>query len=90
MVALIRTRELAFSFSKLHDLLVEYEHYLRYLDGSTSILVVIANSSQKKSSNGHSNKGKNKAKPIFQPKSSFKKSPTICQFCDQPGHTAKT
>ena len=50
MVAPIRTRETALSFAELHDLLIG--HYIKRMDNNASALVVTANSSQRKSSNG--------------------------------------
>ncbi|CAA3030884.1 CCHC-type integrase [Olea europaea subsp. europaea] len=89
MVAPIRTHETALSFTELYDLLVGHEHYIKCMDGNTSILVVTANSSQRRSFNGRTKNGKHKSKPQFNNMQATWKSSVVCQFCDQHGHSAK-
>ena len=83
MVAPIRTRETALSSAELHDLLIGHEHYIKRMDNNASALVVTANSSQRKSSNGRFKNNKSWSKQNFNNnKSGSQKSHVVCQICD--------
>ena len=81
MVAPIRTRETALSFAELHDLLIG--HYIKRMDNNASALVVTANSSQRKSSNGRFKNNKSWSKQNFNNnKFGSQNSHVVCQICD--------
>lgn len=82
MVAPIRTRETALLFAELHDLLIGHEHYIKRMDGNAFALVVTANSSQRKQSNGRYKNNKSRSKLNFNNKSGSKKPPVVCRICD--------
>ncbi|KAF5454687.1 hypothetical protein F2P56_024334 [Juglans regia] len=65
-------------------------YVLNGLDGNASTLVVTTNSSQRELSNGQFKNNKSHSKQNSNNKSGFKKSPVVCQICDQFGHSAKT
>jgi hypothetical protein len=90
MVAPIHTKEIALSFAELHDLLIGHEQYLKRKDAhSSSTLVVIVNTSQRRSSNPRFRNNKNRFKRNFSNTASPKRRSVVCQICDRPGHTAK-
>ena len=91
MVAPMSTRETTLSFAELHDLLIGHGHYIKRMDNNTSALVITANSSQRKSSNGRFKNKKSQSKQNSNNnKSRSQKSHVDCQIYDQSGHTAKT
>ncbi|XP_011016404.1 PREDICTED: uncharacterized protein LOC105119910 [Populus euphratica] len=104
-VAPIRARETSLKFKEIHDLLVSHENYLRRLEQqSVTSFVPTTNYSNRWSPQSSFNSRHSKWRPLvaFQSprgqsgsyqngsfNSGHRRFKPKCQWCDQPGHTAK-
>ncbi|MCI04258.1 hypothetical protein A2U01_0025304, partial [Trifolium medium] len=90
-IASIHTRDSPILFNELYDKLVDFEMFLQREESMNTSLSVTANHVQRRHpGNGH-NRGRNYNNRVFDPvSSSTKKTFVVCQYCDIPGHSARS
>jgi hypothetical protein len=87
----LRTRENPISFEDLHDILSDFENYLKreeIINENTSLPPIATANAAFKGKPYNKNRGPQNQKS-FRPTSPTSSYRDICQYCDKPGHTAK-
>ncbi|MCH95500.1 hypothetical protein A2U01_0016479 [Trifolium medium] len=91
ITAALRTRENPISFEDLHDLLSDFENYLKreeIKNENTSLPPISTANAAFKGKPYNKNRGPSNHKSL-RPTSPTSSRRDVCQYCDKPGHTAK-
>ncbi|GAU46239.1 hypothetical protein TSUD_280660 [Trifolium subterraneum] len=91
ITTVLRTRENPISFEDLHDLLFDFENYLKReetMNENTSLPPIATSNAAFKGKPYNKNRGPSNYKSV-RPTSPNLSCRDICQYCDKPGHTAK-
>ncbi|CAA0838968.1 Unknown protein [Striga hermonthica] len=87
IAAAVRAREHPLGFEELHDLLSDFDSYLqRDVPSSEPSLVITAHTTQKQRSFPRKQRGH----PTSNDGNYGNSKRPVCQYCEKPGHTAKT